>query len=196
MQGDSLEAADLRQLSGIIALLLDEQPGQAAAALSALRRKAAHERISGGGLKLLFERLASATVPEPMEAPRAMRGEAHRLQHELEEAVVEASRFAAENAALRHSLAQAQLRLERYDAGEMAQRRELAGTSRAAPPLPDRVGLSLGLVGGVMLTLMAMLLSHDQTGGHAARRGQPMPPAAWLPRPLADRAVEAPAAGR
>lgn len=184
---DTIDATELRLLSSILALVLDEQPGQAAAALDTLRRKAAHSRITGGALKNLFEHVSAQAVATPPPAPGI---EARRLQRELEAATVQASRFAAENAALQHSLAYAERQLARYDAGELAQRRELAGIARAAPPeAPARRHGAIGLIGGALFALMAMLLAHDQSSGAGfLRRAHPLAQAA-LRQPAADRVV-------
>lgn len=56
-----IEPRELKALSDILALVLDDQPGGAAAALEAVRRRARHDSVTGGALKDLF-RLVS-TVP-------------------------------------------------------------------------------------------------------------------------------------
>lgn len=49
---------DIRILADILALVLDEEQGQASAALKALRQRARKRKMSGGTLKNLFARLA------------------------------------------------------------------------------------------------------------------------------------------
>jgi hypothetical protein len=179
---ETIDTAELRLLSNILALVLDEQPGQAAAALDALRRRAAHNRVTAGALKNLFERVSLEASDSVAQHQRAARAEAQRLQQELEVVTVQASRFAAENAALHQSLAQAERRLARYDSGEMAQRRELAGMPRAAQPQPPaRRGIGAGMLGGVAFAVIALLLSRDQSPGPGLFR---RPVAAWQHLPL------------
>jgi hypothetical protein len=176
---ETIDTAELRLLGSILALVLDEQPGQAAAALETLRRRAAQSRITAGALKNLFDRVS--TEAAAAVGQRTARAEAQRLQQELELVTVQASRFAAENAALQQSLAHAQQRLARYDSGEMAQRRELAGMARPAQPQPpDRGGARTGMVGGVVFALMALLLARDQSPGPGfVRRLHPLAEPAW-----------------
>ncbi len=188
MTSGTIDTTELRLLSNILALVLDEHPGQAAAALDTLRRRAANSRVTAGALKNLFDRVSAELPDAAMAPPRAGRTETQRLQQALEVATVQASRFAAENAALQQSLAHAERRLALYHSGEMAQRRELAGMPRPAQKLPaEQRGLGAGMLGGAVFALMAVLLTHDQPAGFARRLHPPALPA-WQ-RATADPAA-------
>lgn len=60
---DQTDAHEVKLLADILALVLAEEPGQADAALQALRRKARQSRISGGAVKELFLRLSRDQRP-------------------------------------------------------------------------------------------------------------------------------------
>lgn len=77
MSDDSAER-EKKLLADILGLVLEDQPGQAEAALAALRRRARAEGITGGALKNLFRRMTGAAEdgetltrphPEPVPAP-------------------------------------------------------------------------------------------------------------------------------
>ena len=55
---EQLDPKDVRILSDILALVLDEQPGQAIAALETIRSRAKRHNMTGGALKNLFMSLA------------------------------------------------------------------------------------------------------------------------------------------
>ncbi len=179
MAGIPIDAAERRLLSNIIALALDEQPGQAAAALEALRRRAAQDRITGGALKNLFERIAA---DETAGGVRAARNDIHRLQQDLESVRVQASRLAAENASLHRRVAQAEGDLQRHMVQAIQQRpRSGSGPLHYTPP--HRARHTAGLLAGMLMTLLGLGLARD-TGGVPW----------WWHRPAAPRAVAASAA--
>jgi len=60
---------ELKTLSDILALVLEDQPGQAANALEAIRNRARRNNVTGGALKNLF--VAIAPNPPKPPAPRA-----------------------------------------------------------------------------------------------------------------------------
>ena len=155
-----IDTAELRLLSNIIALVLDEQPGQAAAALEALRRRAAAGRVTGGALKNVFERITS---DDAFSAARSARAGAQRLQADLDAAAVQASRLLAENAALQQRLAEAERNVVRYEVREV-QRRGRQSPALQFKPAP-RSQYTGGLVAGVLMTLMAIGLERDHGGG-------------------------------
>lgn len=63
-----IDPKELKTLSDILALVLDEQPGQAVNAIEALRVRARRNAITGGALKNLF--IAIAPNPPQKAAPR------------------------------------------------------------------------------------------------------------------------------
>ncbi len=150
-----IDAAELRLLSNIIALVLDEQAGQSAAALEALRRRAAGNRVTGGALKNLFERLTA-----DLDAVRGGQGNAARLLHEVEAARVQLSRLSAENAALHRRLSVAEILVRQHEAREQAIRRSGPLLRHFNPPPRSRY--AAGLLAGGLLMLLAVGLGRDQ----------------------------------
>ncbi|GAB6854966.1 hypothetical protein [Asaia astilbis] len=65
----SFDPKELKVLSDILALVLEEQEGQAEAALNALRSRAKRNAMTGGALKNLF--VAIAPNPPPKAKPRS-----------------------------------------------------------------------------------------------------------------------------
>ena len=68
---EQLDPKELKTLSDILALVLEDQPGQAASALEAVRARARRNGVTGGALKNLF--VALVPNPPPPKAPRASR---------------------------------------------------------------------------------------------------------------------------
>ena len=75
---DSLDPKELKVLSDILALVLEDQAGQSEAALSALRSRAQRNKITGGALKNLFTAIApnppkrtSTASPRPRATTRS-----------------------------------------------------------------------------------------------------------------------------
>ncbi|GBQ21385.1 hypothetical protein AA0472_0433 [Acetobacter estunensis NRIC 0472] len=58
---DTLDPKELKILSDILALVLEDQPGQSETALTALRARAQRNKVTGGALKNLF----TAIAPNP-----------------------------------------------------------------------------------------------------------------------------------
>ncbi len=68
----SIDPKELKTLSDILALVLEDQPGQSSSALEALRARARRSGITGGALKNLFVAIANEPPPRPRPAtPRA-----------------------------------------------------------------------------------------------------------------------------
>jgi hypothetical protein len=157
------DPAELRLLSNILALVLDEQPGQASAALETLRRKAAQRQITGGALKNLFDRIAADVAVAEHANGHLTRIETHRLRQDLDAARVQASRLAAENGALHLQLAQTEQRVLRYCMHEAEQRSYAAQPARPFTP-PPRPRHTAGLLAGMLLSFVAIGLEHDHAG--------------------------------
>lgn len=71
-----IDPRELKTLSDILALVLEDQPGQAASALEAVRARARRNAVTGGALKNLFVALApnppaGGVAAKPAGAPRA-----------------------------------------------------------------------------------------------------------------------------
>ncbi len=171
MADTQIDTAELRLLANIIALVMDDQPGQSAAALEALRRRAAASGVTGGALKNLFERLATE---QAAAARRAVHTEAQRLQLELDAAAMQATRLSAENAELYQRLHMAHRLVRQYEDRERTRRRPEAWHLRFAAPHRSRH--LAGLAAGAVLALLAGCLVGDQWDRAAGRH----PPRQWV----------------
>lgn len=67
----NIDPKELKTLSDILALVLEDQPGQSASALEAIRARARRNAVTGGALKNLF--VAIAPNPPAPRAPAASR---------------------------------------------------------------------------------------------------------------------------
>ncbi|CUW47523.1 MULTISPECIES: hypothetical protein [Novacetimonas] len=70
---DSLDPKELKILSDILALVLEDNPGQSENALAAIRTRARKNQMTGGALKNLFAAIAPNPPPRPAAKPRAAR---------------------------------------------------------------------------------------------------------------------------
>lgn len=71
----SFDPKELKVLSDILALVLEEQEGQSVAALNALRSRARKSGTTGGALKNLFVAIAPNPPPRAKPRPRATKAE-------------------------------------------------------------------------------------------------------------------------
>ena len=71
---EQLDPKELKTLSDILALVLEDQPGQAANALEAVRARARRNGVTGGALKNLFVAIAPNPPAKAAPRPRASRG--------------------------------------------------------------------------------------------------------------------------
>ncbi|RUT27107.1 hypothetical protein C0V97_02515 [Asaia sp. W19] len=71
----SFDPKELKVLSDILALVLEEQEGQSAAALNALRSRARKSGMTGGALKNLFVAIAPNPPQRAKPKPRAPKAE-------------------------------------------------------------------------------------------------------------------------
>ncbi len=71
---EQLDPKELKTLSDILALVLEDQPGQAASALEAVRARARRNGVTGGALKNLFVAIAPNPPARSAPRPRTPRG--------------------------------------------------------------------------------------------------------------------------
>lgn len=64
-----IDPKELKILSDILALVLEDQPGQSATALEALRNRAKRNATTGGALKNLFQTIAEDPEKQRPPAP-------------------------------------------------------------------------------------------------------------------------------
>ncbi|MBB2167589.1 hypothetical protein HLH36_04330 [Gluconacetobacter aggeris] len=70
---DKLDPKELKILADILALVLEDHPGQSANALDAIRNRARRNGMTGGALKNLFTAIAPNPPQRPPPRPRASR---------------------------------------------------------------------------------------------------------------------------
>lgn len=79
---DHAQDKGIETLSNILALVLGDRPGEAAAALEAVRRKARRDGVTGGTLKQLMRQVARQERDRPAAAPNETE---RRLQRALQD---------------------------------------------------------------------------------------------------------------
>lgn len=169
----SIDPKELKTLSDILALVLEEQAGQSQSALDALRARAKRSGITGGALKNLFVAIANdppkgrksdaAAAGTAARAPRAKAGSAAA---EVQAAHVRIAQLAADMRSLDLQLrtanaSVAQLEAE-LDATRQARAHAQASLRRMETSRHDqraKAALLGGMAGGVIV-LAALLVLH------------------------------------
>jgi hypothetical protein len=163
-----IDPKELKTLSDILALVLEEQPGQAASALEALRVRARRNAITGGALKNLFVAIAPNPPPKAAPRPRAPRGAAAANSTDMQAARTRISQLTADVNKLDLDLRGASARIEALRT-ELHQTRKARAEAQQAlvavqSQTPKRVLLMLsalcGLLLGVAGTSLVTLLGH------------------------------------
>ena len=149
MASPSIDPKELKTLSDILALVLEEQGGQSSAALEALRVRARRSGITGGALKNLFVAIANdppakarAAKDGVVRAPRAksaaaevqaahvriaqLAADVRDLDLQLRTANASAATLQAELDATRQAYAHAQSALRRIERVRTEQRGKMA----------------------------------------------------------------------
>ncbi|GBQ27390.1 hypothetical protein ACLRDC_09160 [Gluconacetobacter sacchari] len=83
---DKLDPKELKILADILALVLEDHPGQSANALDAIRNRARRNGTTGGALKNLFTALAPNPPPRPPPRPRASRAASSAAAEDMQAA--------------------------------------------------------------------------------------------------------------
>lgn len=165
---------ELKVLSDILALVLEDQPGQSAAALDALRARARRNGQTGGALKNLFVAVAreparAAAAPKPRTRRSTASASAANAApaNEIQAARTRIAQLAADvnkmdlelrNASSRIDSLRQELQLTRQSRAELQQALQLAHrTARPRNYLFVLVGL-LGLTIGIASTMAVTLL--------------------------------------
>ncbi|WP_323990463.1 hypothetical protein [Nguyenibacter sp. L1] len=162
---DKLDPKELKILSDILALVLEDQPGQSANALEAIRNRARRNGTTGGALKNLFTAIApnppARAQPRP-RAPRAAgaqemqaaRARISQLTESLNKLDLDLRSARARNEELRSQLyLTQQARAESQAALSMMQARP-AAPRRAAVALAFAIGALAGIAGTEMLHVL------------------------------------------
>ena len=192
---DQPDPKEVKLLADILALVLEDQPGQSSSALDAVRRRAQASRITGGAIKNLFLRLSAGEVhTEHERAADHIQGTSQSLQRDLAAARLEVAGLQSE----RH-------RLQREVADLTAQRREAAEDRRRQSRLLIACGgVAVVAVLFALLSVITLRASRFPTAapmlasaGTVAPQtaATPSPPAAPpRPRPAAPAPSPTPAA--
>ena len=146
----SIDPKELKTLSDILALVLEEQAGQSSSALEALRNRARRNAVTGGALKNLFVAIANdppaaktrAAKDAPARAPRGksaaaevqaahvriaqLAADVRDLDLQLRTANASAATLQAELDATRQAYAHAQSALRRIERARSEQRGKTA----------------------------------------------------------------------
>ncbi|NPD67093.1 hypothetical protein HN018_05840 [Lichenicola cladoniae] len=155
MMREQIDPKELKTLSDILALVLEDQPGQAASALEAVRARARRNGITGGALKNLFVAIAPnpssslAGQAKPVVKPRAPRAGSAGAT-EIQAARTRISQLTADINKLDLDLRGASARIE-------ALRSELHLTRQARAEAQQALSASQVLVPKRMLLLLSAL---------------------------------------
>ena len=135
MASPSIDPKELKTLSDILALVLEEQGGQSSAALEALRVRARRSGITGGALKNLFVAIANdppakARAAAEVQAAHVriaqLAADVRDLDLQLRTANASAATLQAELDATRQAYAHAQSALRRIERVRTEQRGKMA----------------------------------------------------------------------
>ncbi|GBQ93445.1 hypothetical protein AA23498_1729 [Acetobacter nitrogenifigens DSM 23921 = NBRC 105050] len=142
---DNLDPKELKVLGDILALVLEDQPGQASSALDALRARARRNKMTGGALKNLFT--AIAPNPPTRAAPRA------RASTRAGATSAETQQARAQVRDLTESLTKLDMELRTCRADNSALRAELFLTQQARAETQTQLS-SMQSAGQLRLTLL------------------------------------------
>ena len=169
----SIDPKELKTLSDILALVLEEQAGQSQSALDALRLRARKSGITGGALKNLFVAIANDPPKGAARkgdvaaaAGRAPRAKAGSAAAEVQAAHVRIAQLAAETRSLDLQLRTANASVARLeaelDATRQARAHAQASLRRMETARQDQRGKAalLGGMAGGVIVLAAVLVLH------------------------------------
>jgi hypothetical protein len=168
----SLDPKELKTLSDILALVLEDQPGQSSSALEALRARARRNAITGGALKNLFVAIANdppapkaRAVRDGTTPARAPRGKAASAAAEVQAAHVRIAQLAADvrhlDLQLRTANASAATLQAELDATRQAYAHAQSALRRVEGSRSDqrgRAALVCGMAGGGIVLGCVLLL--------------------------------------
>ncbi len=159
-----IDPKELKTLSDILALVLEDQPGQSASALEAIRARARRNAVTGGALKNLFVAIAP-NPPAPRQAAPRTRARAGASAPELAAARTRISQLTADlnkldldlrGATARIEALRTELNLTRQARAEAQQSLLQAGREGR----PRKLLLGLCMVCGVLLGIAGASMVH------------------------------------
>ena len=164
----SIDPKELKTLSDILALVLEDQAGQSSAALEALRTRARRSGITGGALKNLFVAIANDPPPARSRAgkePAARAPRAKSAAAEVQAAHVRIAQLAADvrdlDLQLRTANASAATLKAELDATRQAYahaQSALRRIERARSDQRGRAALMCGMAGGGIVLVCVLVL--------------------------------------
>ena len=141
---EPIDPKEIKILSDILALVLEENPGQSSTALETLRRRAKRHHMTGGALKNLFQTLA-ANPSKAQEASRS-RGRNTRSTRAKQQADSAAETHRAQLQEMRDSISRLDHQLRTIMAQNASLKHELDLTRQSRAELQARIaGAKLSL---------------------------------------------------
>nr|WP_321983722.1 hypothetical protein [uncultured Lichenicoccus sp.] len=171
----AIDPKELKTLSDILALVLEDQPGQSASALEAIRSRARKNAVTGGALKNLFVAIAPNPPAQAAatKAPRARATKASASGTEMQAARTRISQLTADlnrldlelrEAASRNESMRAELNLTRRARAEAQQAMLQANAEHSRPRV---LLLVLTLVCGILVGIAGSAVVADLMPAHS-----------------------------
>lgn len=162
----AFDPKELKTLSDILALVLEDQPGQSASALEAIRARARRNAVTGGALKNLFVAIApNPPAPRAPAAPRSRAPRAAATAPELQAARTRISQLTADVNRLDLDLRGSTARIEALR-GELNLTRKARAEAQQAlmsvtrESQPRKLLMILCLICGVLLGIAGSSMVH------------------------------------
>ena len=162
----AFDPKELKTLSDILALVLEDQPGQSASALEAIRARARRNAVTGGALKNLFVAIAPnpPAAARPATATRS-RARAGTATPELQAARTRISQLAADVGKLDLDLRGATARIEALRSELNLTRQARAEAQQALLQVsvdsrPRKILMALCLICGVLIGIAGASMVH------------------------------------
>ena len=134
---EPIDPKEIKILSDILALVLEENPGQSSTALETLRRRAKRHHMTGGALKNLFQTLA-ANPSKAQETSRS-RGRNTRSTRAKQQADSAAETYRAQLQEMRDSISRLDHQLRTIMAQNASLKHELDLTRQSRAELQARI---------------------------------------------------------
>ena len=181
----TIDPKELKTLSDILALVLEDQPGQSASALEAIRARARKNAVTGGALKNLFVAIAPNPPAQAAPAPRATRtrtpkaatgspAEMQAARTRISQLTADLNRLDLElrEAVSRNESMRSELNLTRRARAEAQQ----AAMQAQAESRPRTMLLVLSLLCGVLVGIAGSAVVRDMMPAHTITDTSPLSP--------------------
>ena len=139
---EPIDPKEIKILSDILALVLEENPGQSSTALETLRRRAKRHQMTGGALKNLFQTLAT-NPSKAQEASRShSRGKNTRSTRAKQQADSAAETHRVQLQEMRDNISRLDYQLKTITAQNASLKHELDLTRQSRAELQTRIAES------------------------------------------------------